>query len=116
MSMASGMLHKPDDLKDDADLTIMLMDVGDRLAVPWTQPIDLLSLEVEKLAEIADDTSGKIQVITVSGKKRTLQKRLSLEQLQAMLSIAGGEEVLDSVFESETPIPSFPSGAAASPF
>lgn len=116
MSMASGMLHKPDDLKDDADLTIMLMDVGDRLAVPWTQPIDLLSLDVEKLAEIADDTSGKIQVITVSGKKRTLQKRLSLEQLQAMLSIAGGEEVLDSVFESETPIPSFPSGAAASPF
>ena len=116
MSMASGMLHKTDDLKDDADLTIMLMDVGDRLAVPWTQPIDLLSLEVEKLAEIADDTSGKIQVITVSGKKRTLQKRLSLEQLQAMLSIAGGEEVLDSVFESETPIPSFPSGAAASPF
>ena len=116
MSMASGMLHKPDDLKDDADLTIMLMDVGDRLAVPWTQPIDLPSLDVEKLAEIADDTSGKIQVITVSGKKRTLQKRLSLEQLQAMLSIAGGEEVLDSVFESETPIPSFPSGAAASPF
>ena len=116
MSMASGMLHKTDDLKDDADLTIMLMDVGDRLAVPWTQPIDLLSLEVEKLAEIADDTSGKIQVITVSGKKRTLQKRLSLEQLQAMLSIAGGEEVLDSVFESETPIPSFPSGAAPSPF
>ena len=116
MSMASGMLHKPDDLKDDADLTIMLMDVGDRLAVPWTQPIDLLSLDVEKLAEIADDTSGKIQVITVSGKKRTLQKRLSLDELQAMLSIAGGEEVLDSVFESETPIPSFPSGAAASPF
>ncbi|MEC7602523.1 MAG: hypothetical protein VX668_00780 [Planctomycetota bacterium] len=116
MSMASGMLHKTDDLKDDADLTIMLMDVGDRLAVPWTQPIDLLSLDVEKLAEIADDTSGKIQVITVSGKKRTLQKRLSLEQLQAMLSIAGGEEVLDSVFESETPIPSFPSGAAPSPF
>ena len=116
MSMASGMLHKPDDLKDDADLTIMLMDVGDRLAVPWTQPIDLPSLDVEKLAEIADDTSGKIQVITVSGKKRTLRKRLSLEQLQAMLSIAGGEEVLDSVFESETPIPSFPSGAAASPF
>ena len=116
MSMASGMLHKPDDLKDDADLTIMLMDVGDRLAVPWTQPIDLPSLDVEKLAEIADDTSGKIQVITVSGKKRTLRKRLSLEQLQAMLSIAGGEEVLDSVFESETPIPSFPSGAAPSPF
>ena len=116
MSMASGTLHKTDDLKDDADLTIMLMDVGDRLAVPWTQPIDLPSLDVEKLAEIADDTSGKIQVITVSGKKRTLRKRLSLEQLQAMLSIAGGEEVLDSVFESETPIPSFPSGAAASPF
>ena len=116
MSMASGMLHKKDDLKDDADLTIMLMDVGDRLAVPWTQPIDLPSLDVEKLAEIADDTSGKIQVITVSGKKRTLRKRLSLEQLQAMLSIAGGEEVLDSVFESETPIPSFPSGAAPSPF
>ena len=114
--MASGMLHKTDDLKDDADLTIMLMDVGDRLAVPWTQPIDLPSLDVEKLAEIADDTSGKIQVITVSGKKRTLRKRLSLEQLQAMLSIAGGEEVLDSVFESETPIPSFPSGAAPSPF
>ena len=116
MSMASGMLHKTDDLKDDADLTIMLMDVGDRLAVPWTQPIDLPSLDVEKLAEIADDTSGKIQVITVSGKKRTLRKRLSLEQLQAMLSIAGGEEVLDSVFESETPIPIFPSGAAPSPF
>ena len=116
MSMASGMLHQTDDLKDDADLTIMLMDVGDRLAVPWTQPTDLPSLDIEKLAEIADDTTGKVQVISVSGKRRTLRAGISLEQLQAILSIAGGEEVSDSVFESETPIPGFQPGGATSPF
>jgi hypothetical protein len=116
MAVSKGLPCRREDIQDDPALTVLLMDAGDRHAVPWSQPADLTTLDVESLAEINQEVQGPVHVVTAAGEVRAMKRGCSPDQLKAILSIAGGDEVTDSVFEPLMPLGGFGPGTATAPF
>lgn len=116
MAAAQGRPCLRDEIKDDPALTVLLMDVGDRRAVPWSQPVDLSELDVESLAEISNDADGPVNVVNAAGEVRAMKRGCSPEQLKAILSIAGEEEVSEAVFETLMSPGEFAPGSGTPPF
>lgn len=116
MAVAEGMPCRPDEITDDPAVTVLVMDVGNRRAVPWSKPVDLTELDIESLAEMSNDADGPVHVVTATGEVRAMRRDCSPEQLKAILSIAGQEEVSDTVFEPLLPLGGFGPGPGAPPF
>lgn len=116
MAVSQGLPCRREDIQDDPALTVLMMDAGDRRAVPWSKPTDLTTLDIESLAEINHDVQGPVHMVTAAGEIRAMKRGCSPDQLKAILSIAGGDEVMDSVFEPLMSLGGFGPDAATAPF
>lgn len=82
------------DFRDGSSNTILVIEVEDYLAVPWTKPGDL-NIDLANPKKIFEkDSDGKIVVGMADGSVHTLDlNKISNEQFKALLTIAGGEAI-----------------------
>jgi prepilin-type processing-associated H-X9-DG protein len=78
---------------DGTSNTIMLLDVDDDHAVPWTKPDDLKFDPEEPMAALVGHHPGKMAVLFADGSVRFLKNTIDKEKLKALFTFNGGEIV-----------------------
>jgi hypothetical protein len=87
------------DMVDGTMRTIMVVQVAEENAVPWTKPDDYQIDEQNPFAGLARSVDGGYTMLFGDGAVRTLPSTITADQLNAMYTCQGGENIDLKLFE-----------------
>ena len=90
--------HRLADIADGTSQTILLVEVGDKLAIPWTQPDEMVLTEKTGIQGWGANTQKTFTTLFSDGSVRQLSKQVNLVHLKAMFTRSGGEPVPEEAF------------------
>lgn len=83
--------RKYNDLKDGSSGTLMLVEVADALAVPWTKPADWTPDPADPLKGLLGHFPDRFNAGFGDGSVRAIRRTIGPNDLKALLTIAGNE-------------------------
>jgi len=83
--------RKFNDLPDGSSNTLMLVEVADELAAPWTKPGDWQPDKTDLLKGLLGHLPDRFNAGFVDGYARAIRKSIDPKDLKALLTIAGNE-------------------------
>jgi prepilin-type processing-associated H-X9-DG protein len=90
-----GQLRPLSEITDAHESTLMVMEAGEEHAVPWMTPVDAYEALVMSFGPTTKvHHPGGANAGLVDGSVRFLKTNISAKTLRALMSIAGGEELL----------------------
>ncbi len=92
-----------DQIKDGASQTILFVEAGADVAVPWTKPVDLKFNPEKPLAALGNVAGSGFVAAMMDGSVRNVPGDVAAEKLKAAITHAGGEEV--ELFDAESDFP-----------
>ena len=90
--------HRFADIADGTSKTILLVEVGNQLAIPWTQPDELVLTEETGIKGWGASTQKTFTTLFCDGSVRQLSKQVNLDHLKAMFTRSGGEPIPQEAF------------------
>ena len=81
------------DIQDGSSRTILAIEVGDSLAVPWTKPDELVYSDKTNLAGWGAESQKNVPTLFCDGAVRLLSRQIQRDDLKALLTRSGGEPV-----------------------
>ena len=81
------------DIQDGSSRTILAIEVGDSLAVPWTKPDELVYSDKTNLAGWGAESQKNFPTLFCDGAVRFLSRQIQRDDLKALLTRSGGEPI-----------------------
>ena len=79
---------------DGLSNTIMIVEVNDDAAVPWTKPADLEFDIANPMAHLGHARQGGFNVAMFDGRVKFVSRDIDVELFKALLTRAGGEVIV----------------------
>ncbi|MFP6751585.1 MAG: DUF1559 domain-containing protein [Pirellulaceae bacterium] len=90
--------HRFRDITDGTAQTIMVVEVGDSLALPWTKPDELVYSEKTNLKGWGAQSHKNFTTLFCDGAVRPLSRQIQRDHLKALITRAGGEAIPPQAF------------------